>query len=264
MLGNSFMSINEIISRYSDKIIPTNFFDFSVNDLHYVNISFIPDKISIEQYITIFFESPFYLRSYCNTILIIAPVLIGQFIVSPIAAYGFQYITCRKKELIFSVYILIILMPIQVLLVPQKIIVNFFNMDDSYWAIILPGIFNPISVFLIRQHLKNFPYECKEAAYIDGASEIKVFLHVVYPNMKTILFALFMLNFSEYWNLIDQAIVFIKSLYKMPLSLYLADIIQNNMGMLFAASSFFALPPVLVFLSGEDHLVNGISLSGIR
>ena len=157
------------------------------------------------------------------------------------------------------------LMPMQVLLVPNYFVASFLSIENSYLAIILPAIFSPFGVFLIRQYLKGLPYEYIEAAKIDGASQIKIIFYVVSPLIKPAVSALCILLFIEYWNLVDQAVVFIDKSYNEPLSVYLSKLINQDFELVFAASCFYMILILLIFLYGQKYLVEGIQQqSGLK
>jgi multiple sugar transport system permease protein len=169
-----------------------------------------------------------------------------------------------KKEILFFFYVVIMLMPMQVLLVPNFLVINWLNIQGSYLALILPAMFHPFGVVLIRQQLKAFPKETLEAARLDGASEWKAYLKIVRPNIGSVTAAVMVLLFADNWNMIDQAVVFIDKTFKMPMSVVLNQISDENPQLFFSASCLYLVPAVLVFLLGQNDLKEGISLSGIK
>lgn len=263
-VANSFMSPEEIGSRYSAQISDSNAGDFASHNIHFVRFDLLPDAPTIQQYKSLLFESPTYLRMFWNSVILVAPVLIGQMILAPLAAYGFENIRWRGKEIIYFMYIIIMLMPTQLLLVPNFIVAGWLGIRDSYLAIILPALFHPLGVFLIRQQLKNFPKECMEAAALDGASAFVTYRKIVRPNLNSVVAALVVLLFADNWNIVDQAVVFIKDFYRQPLSVYLGTAASDAPGMIFAVSVFFMVPALLVYLIGQEHLTEGIALSSLR
>jgi len=165
------------------------------------------------------------------------------------------------------------LMPLQAVLVPNYIVADFFGltsgdmllgMPASYLAIILPGIFAPFGTFLLRQTMKAIPTECFEAARIDGANDFSVFTNIVVPQMKPGVSALIMLTFTEYWNLVEQSVIFIKEFYYEPLSVFLSRLASGRVGLIFAASCVYMFPPFLFLLFGQKDLEKGIELSGLK
>lgn len=246
-ISNSFMGDIEIISRYTKEITEYNTMDLAVGNMHFVNMGFFPDKPTISSYLDVFNNSH-YLKSYLNSILIVVPILIGQCIISPLAAFGFEYSKWKYKELLFFMYILIMLMPIQVLLVPNYLIADWLGLIDTHLAIILPAIFNPIGVFIIRLQLKGFPKESIEAAQNCGATHFQVFKNIVLPNIKPSIGILMVLIFTEYWNVIEQGLVLLKNSALNPLSIYLSQIADKDLGVFFATSCLYLIPIFLMFL----------------
>jgi multiple sugar transport system permease protein len=259
---NSFMSETEIMMTYTTA--------FSVFDVmqgmteKFASIVFIPNRVTFEQYSEILFAQPAYMALLLNSVKITLPIVLGNLAVSLLSAYAFTIWNFKYKEYVFFIYVLVMLMPLQAVLVPNFIMADILGIRDSYLAIILPGIFNPFGTFLLRQSLKAMPPVYLEAAKIDGASSLQVFLYVVLPQMKTGIAALFMLNFIDYWNLVEQAVIFIRGYYRQPLSVYLSRIAENRMGLIFAASVIFMLLPLWFLILGQKDLEKGIEMSGVK
>ena len=249
-VASSFMSGEEIASRYTAEITQANAEDFASNGIHFVRFGLLPEEPTLEQYRELLFDSPEYLRMFWNSVLLVAPVLLGQVVLAPLAAYGLERIRWRYKEAIFFGYVIVMLMPTQLLLVPNFIVAGWLNIRESYLAIILPAMFHPLGVFLIRQQLKNFPKECLEAAALDGAGVFSAYWHVVRPNLSSVLAALLVLLFADNWNIIDQAVVFLKNTYDNPLSVYLGEVVSGDPGMFFAVSVFLPDPGGAGVLAG--------------
>lgn len=264
IFANSLMSPDEIINRYTSYVTESNADDYIVNNVHYVRFGLIPDKPTLEQYTTLLTNSPTYLRMFWNSVLLVVPVLVGQCVIAPLAAYGFERMHWKYKEILYFMYIIVMLMPTQILLVPNFIVAEWLHIRESYWAIILPAMFHPLGVFLIRQQLKNFPKECLEAAALDGATPWQTYRHIVYPNLHSVIAALLVLLFADNWNIVDQAVVFIHETFESPLSVYLGAVVSSSPGIFFAVSVFYMMPALLVFLFGQEYLSDGISMSTIR
>lgn len=261
---NSFMTEAEQNSRYSSVIDKSNQTDFQSHNIHFVRPGLIPEQPTGSQYIQLLFNRPGYLRMFWNSVLLVVPVLIGQFLIAPMAAYGFENIKWRHKEKLYFLYLIVMLMPTQLLLVPNFIVAGWLQIRDSYLAIILPALFHPFGVFLIRQQLKGFPRECTEAAALDGAGPWQTYRQVVRPNLSSVVAAMAVLLFVDNWNIVDQAVVFIEDTYRQPLSVYLGNAAENLPGIFFAASVMYMIPAVLVFLLGQDGLAKGIGLSNLK
>ncbi len=230
----------------------------------FIDMNIIPEKVTLSQYGELLFDSPVYLNMFWNSVKIAVPIVAGQIIVSTLAAYAFTVLKFKGKELLFFLYIIVMLLPLQVTLMPNYIVADWFNITDSYLAVILPGIFNPFGVFLLRQFMKSMPDAYMEAAQIDGAGHGRILLSIIIPMIKPGIAAAAMLTLLDYWNLVDQAVIFIQDTEKQPLSMFLARINSGEMGLSFAGSCFYAVPVLLILLNGQEYLKQGIAITGIR
>ncbi|MCL2719392.1 MAG: carbohydrate ABC transporter permease [Lachnospiraceae bacterium] len=264
VLTNSFMSSFEVLNRYSLRIIPSN--DFGTNGvIHFVEFGVIPRMATFSQYDALLFQTRVYIGYFYNSLKLVTPIVAGHLLIAIPAAYAFEVSSFKFKEAVFFIYIVIMLLPLQVTLVPNFIIAEFLNINGSYLAIILPAIFNPFGVFLVRQYLKGFPREYIEAAKLDGAGHFRILKSVTLPLVMPAVAALTILIFIDYWNVVDQTVIFIHDSTKKPMSVYLAYLAKDiDIGVAFAASCFYMLPAVIVFLFGQDYMVEGIQLSGLK
>ena len=262
---NSFMGGFEIVTRYTHIVRPGNMLHTQPeNDIiHFVRLTLIPSFASLGQYASLLFGHLEYLGRFWNSVALALPIIIGQVVISAPAAYAFELSHFRRKEIVYFVYIVVMLMPLQVAVVPNFLMADWMGIQESRLAIILPGIVNPFGVFIMRQFLRGLPHEYIEAAQMDGAGHIRVVATIITPLFKPAVAALMMLTFVENWNLVEQPRIFLDELSE-PLSVYLAQMAAENLDMIFAASFFYMLPPVLVFLYGQEHMVEGIQLSGIK
>lgn len=261
-LTNSFMQEAEISFSYTTKL---SYFDLANGiKTNFLDISLIPRMVSFSQYKEVLVNQPSFLILLMNSVKITVPVVLGNVLISLLSAYGFTTWRWKYKEIIFYVYIIVMLMPLQAVLVPNYIIADKLHIKDSYLAIILPGIFAPFGTFLLRQSMKAMPEEYFEAATIDGAGKFITFTNIVIPQMKSGVAALSMLVFVEYWNLVEQAVIFIKDYFREPLSVYLSRMSAGMIGIAFAASCVYMFLPLWFLVLGQKDLEAGIELSGIK
>lgn len=261
-LTNSFMTEAEIALNYTSRLSVFDLVDGIVES--FMKIRLIPQRFSADQYAEVLINQPSFLILLLNSLKITLPVTLGSLIVSMFTAYGFTIWNWKYKEAIFMVYIVVMLMPLQAVLVPNYIIADMLHIKDSYLAIILPGIFSPFGVFLMRQGMKAIPPAYFEAARMDGAGYFNIFWHIVVPQMKSSIAALCMLTFIEYWNLVEQAVIFIDDYTKEPLSVYLSRLAEGRMGLVFAASCIYMFLPLWFLTLGQKDLEKGIELSGVK
>lgn len=260
---NSFMSEAEINENYGPVTNQISIGEGRYND-KYVTLKLIPERVTIKQYYQVLVKQLDFVFFFWNSVKIVLPVMIGQMIVASMAAYAFSKLKFKFKEKLFFIYIVAMLMPYQVTLVPNYIISDKMNLIGNQLSIILPGIFTTFGVFLLRQFMMFIPDEYCEAAKVDGANHFQIFTGIIIPMTKTGLAALAILLLIDNWNMVEQPIVFLKELKDYPLSIALSKMNQNETGIAFAASSLYMMPLLLVFLYGENYLVSGLQLSGIK
>ncbi|MEC0242641.1 carbohydrate ABC transporter permease [Paenibacillus dokdonensis] len=230
----------------------------------YVNLKLLPDKVSLEQYGKVLLDNPKYLTMFWNSVLMVVPIISGQTVVAALAAYAFSKLKFRGRDPLFLIYVLTMLMPFQVTLVPNYIMADQLGILNSPNAIILPGIFAAFGVFMLRQFMLDIPYAYIEAAKIDGAGHLRIFIQIIIPMIKPGLAALIILLFVDYWNMVEQPLIFLDDPFKQPLSVFLSRINEGERGMAFAASMLYMAPMVMLFLYAESYFIEGVQLSGIK
>ena len=260
-ITNSFMSASEIASNYG-VIFKNAVSGEKVYISDTVNLKFIPDMVTFSQYITTLFKSPDYLLKFWNSMILVVPIVVFQLIVAVFAAYGFTRAKGKFVGIVFFSYVILMMMPYQVTLVPNYLVLDWMNLLDTNWAIWLPGIFSPFSVYLITKYMKRIPTSLLEAARIDGASEWQVFSKICVPICKGIVTSCAILVFIDYWNMVEQPLLFFSDTDKYPLSIFLSKINANEVGLAFAVATIYMVPSLLIFLYGEEQLVEGIAYQG--
>ena len=258
---NSFMGSSEIKANYG-MIFETTDSGAKTFIADKVNLKFIPDKVSFNQYITVLFKSPDYLLKFWNSVILVVPIVVLQLAVACLAAYGFTRYQGRVREIIFFAYIILMLMPYQVTLVPNFLVSKWLNLLDTNWAIWLPGIFSPYAVFLLTKYMRRIPVSILEAAKIDGAGEWQIFKHVCMPLCKGALCSVAILIFIDFWNMVEQPLIMLADEQMHPLSVFLSKINAGEIGLAFAVATIYMVPTLLVFLYGEEYLVEGITYQG--
>lgn len=260
-IANSFMRASEINANYG-AIFATTESGGKVYVSEKINLKFIPDMVSFSQYYTVLFKSPDYLFKFWNSVILVVPIVIFQLVTASLAAYAFARLKGRLKEIIFFVYIIVMLMPYQVTLVPNYLVSEWLNILNTRSAIILPGIFTPFAVFILSKIMRRIPYSLIEAAKLDGAGEMQIFSYICMPLCKSALFSVAILVFIDYWNMVEQPLILLSDTNLYPLSVFLSQINTGEIGLAFAVATIYMIPTLLMFLYGEDYLVEGIAYSG--
>ncbi|MBP3380662.1 MAG: carbohydrate ABC transporter permease [Ruminococcus sp.] len=283
-LANSFMTSSEISANYGT-MIENMTSDKKEFISEAVNLKFIPDKVTFAQFRSVLLKSPDYLLKFWNSVILTVPITVFQVLVAIFASYGFARYPGKIKNIIFFAYIILMIMPYQVTLVPNFLVADKLGfleeVDQSALeesaglfiqrlspetkqrlAVILPGIFSPFSVFLLTKVMRRIPISYVEAAKLDGANEFQVLTSIYIPLCKGAIVSVTMLIFIDYWNMVEQPLVLMKNSDLHPLSVFLSQINTGDIGLAFAVGVIYMIPSILLFLYGEDYLIDGIVYSG--
>ena len=242
MLACSFMSNSQV----------SNMLDFTSQE--YKGLSIIPDMATLEQYYQVFFRRPEYLLKFWNSVIITFPTVIAQVIVSSLAAFAFAKLKFPGRDKLFFVYIVLLILPLQVTLVPNYIVLDNLNLLNNFLAVILPGTFSAFGICLLRQSMKYISAASIEAARIDGASYFKIFTNIMLPQIKGGLITLTLLCFIDNWNVVEQPLIFFDDSAMDPLSIGLSDISNSDYGIVFACGVMFMIPALLIYLYGHRDI----------
>lgn len=260
-ITNSFMSESEIMSNYG-AVFSTAENTGSTYVSEKVNLKFIPDKVTFSQYVTALIKSPDYLFKFWNSVILVVPIVLLQVGIAAMAAYSFSRYRGRAKSFLFFFYVVLMLMPYQVSLVPNYLVSDWLGILNTRWSIILPGAFAPFSVFLLTKFMRRIPASLIEAAKLDGAGEWQIFTKICIPQCRSAIYSIAILVFIDYWNMVEQPIILLSDGDKQPLSVFLSQINAGEIGIAFAVATIYMIPSLLLFLHGEDALVEGITHSG--
>ena len=258
---NSFMTSSEISANYGS-IFATNTSGGRVYVAETVNLKFIPDMVTFSQYATVLFKSPEYLMKFWNSVIYVVPIVAFQLLVASLASFGFARYRGKVKQLIFFLYIILMLMPYQVTLVPNFLVLSELGIVGTRWAIWLPGIFSPFAVYMLTKYMRRIPYSLYEAASIDGAGEWQIFSSICMPICKGGLASIAILIFIDYWNMVEQPLILLDNEEMYPLSVFLSRINAQEISLAFAVAVIYMVLPMLFFLYGEEYLVEGILYQG--
>jgi len=182
--------------------------------------------------------------------------------IASFAAYSFTRYQGKFKNFLFFFYIVLMLMPYQVTTVPNFLVADWLGIIGNRWAVIFPGAFAPFSVFLLTKFMRRIPSVLIEAARLDGANEWQIFTGVCIPQCRSALYSIAILVFIDYWNMVELPIILLDNADSQPLSVYLSTINAGEAGIAFAVAVVYMVPPLLLFLHGEEALVEGITHSG--
>lgn len=260
-LANSFMTSNEISANYG-ALFGNMTDNKKVFISENVNLKFIPDKVTLDQYKAVLITNSDYLMKFWNSVMLTVPITVFQLAVAILTSYGFARYPGKIKSIIFFAYIILMIMPYQVTLVPNFLVADKFGILNTRASIILPAVFSPFSIFLLTKVMKRIPVSYVEAAKLDGAGELQILTKIYLPLCKSAIISVAMLVFIDYWNMVEQPLVLMNDQDYHPLSVFLSQINTGDIGLAFAVGTVYMVPTILMFLYGEDYLVEGITTSG--
>ena len=219
---------------------------------------------TLRAYVEIMFDTPKFFVVFLNSCKQVFPALLGQLLIAVPAAWSFARFNFKGKKAIFTLYIILMIMPFQVTMVSTYLVLDRFHLLDSHFSIILPAAFSTFPVFIMVKFFKAIPGSLFEAASIDGAGEWRLFRDIGLPIGRGGVISAMVLGFLELWNAVEQPLNFIKTPAKWPLTLYLPGISATNVGISLVGSLIMLLPALLLFLYGQKYLEQGIMVSGIK
>jgi multiple sugar transport system permease protein len=187
-------------------------------------------------------------------------------VTSILAAYAFARLEFRGRELVFLLYLVTLMVPQEVMIVPMFILMQQFGWTNSYQALILPWAFSAFGTFLLRQFFLNIPKELEEAALVDGANRLRILLAVVLPIARPAVAVLAVFTFINYWNSFLWPLIITNSTDRFTVPVGLNGFLGqqgSQWHLLMAASTISMLPTVIMVLLLQRHLVRGIALSGL-
>jgi len=255
MLSGSFMSLEELRITIGPAL---------ESDEGNATWPLLPSWPTLQPAAELLLDTPQFFVMFWNTFELVLPSVLGQLIFGAPAAWALSRFRFRGRRFLTTIYITLMLMPFQVTMVPNYLVMDAFGFLDTVWAVILPFAFSAFPVFIMTKGFDAVPRELLEAASIDGAGYIRTFISVGLPlGMPGILAAL-VLGFLECWSAIEQPMTFLKDPSLWPLSLYLPQIVSDRLGLAMAASLMMLIPTVLIFMFGQKYLELGIQSTGIK
>jgi len=230
----------------------------------YILWRWIPDYPTLEHYKRLLFYSPSFFKLFWNSIRMTGGILIGQLVIAVPAAWAFAVYRFRGKKILFSLYVILMLLPFQVTMLSKYLVLDEAGLMNTQWAVILPAVFSTFPVFLIYRSFTSIPSELLEAARVDGAGEWQSFIKIGLPIAQNGILAAMILSFLESWNMMEEPLTFLQDKSLWPLSLYLPELSMSQAGYACAASVLTLNVSMFIFVMFHDTLEQGIVTSGLK
>jgi multiple sugar transport system permease protein len=204
-------------------------------------------------------------RFFFNSIFVALAITVGQVITASLAAYAFARLRFRGRGTLFAIYLATLIIPFQVTLIPNYVLIHYLGWHNTYQGLIVPFVSSVFSTFLLRQFFLTLPADLEEAALLDGAGHFTIYARIVMPLARPALAALVIFAFLGSWNnfLWPLVVVDTESLKTLPLGIVEFQseyTVQWNL--LMAGASLSLVPVLIVYLLAQRWIVEGIALTG--
>lgn len=229
--------------------------------------TFWPKNPTLENYAKWFGELNFG-TYFVNSMIVAVITVLGNVVFCSMVGYALAKMDFAGKRILFGAVMITLMVPSVSTFVPLFVIVSNLGLSNTYWALILPFLTQPIGVFLMRQFMMGIPDALLEAARVDGAGELRIFWSIVLPQCGPPLATLSILTFLASWNNFLWPLVAMQSndRYTLPVALSLYSTGQNatNYGVLLAGAVLVITPILLLFVALQRYFIQGVAMTGIK
>jgi multiple sugar transport system permease protein len=228
-------------------------------------IGLIPDPFTLENFETLFTRT-LALRWLFNSIYVAGVSTFGGVITSTMAGYAFARGDFIGKEIIFALFLGILMMPETALIVPQFVVLSDLGLVNTYWALIGPWFASIFGTFLMRQQYLSIPRDYDDAARIDGANLWQIYYFVLLPQLKPAMATLAVLRFMGNWNSFLYPLIVTSRATMLTLTVGLGTVSRagGDAGLDMAGAVITFLPTMILFVMMQKYIIQGISLSGVK
>ena len=226
-------------------------------------MSFLGESgLTLDFYYEVFLSETQYLVRFWKSLALSLVIAVCQVTVSILAGYGFAKCKFPGKSAIFFLLMILMIMPLQVTLVPNYLMLDELGLLNTYYALALPAIFVPLGTFIMTRSFQSVTNDVIEAARLDGCGTLGVIWRIAVPMNKSGLVCTFLLSFLDGWNMVEQPMVYLNDLVKYPMSVGLATTPPEDSKIQLVCCMLVALPPLMLFAYYNRELVEGIAIGG--
>jgi multiple sugar transport system permease protein len=226
----------------------------------------IPPEFHWDNYAKVFDKIPF-MEYYLNTLFMTAGRTAGQLLICSIAAFAFACMRFPGKHIIFIALLSVLMVPSQVVMIPSFVIMRDLGWLDTFYALIIPGMFSAFGTFLLRQFFLGLPRDLEEAGKIDGCSYFGIFARIYLPLSRSALVSLAIFTVMASWNDLQWPLIMTSSDDMRVLSIGVSTFQgqhSTDYPLLMAAAVMTTLPLIIVFIFLQRYFIEGIAMSGIK
>lgn len=229
--------------------------------------SFFPSTFHWQNYRDVFTVFPF-LDCILNSVKVAVFSVGFNLIVSTMAGYAFARIPFKGRSFVFLTFLAGMMVPVQATLIPTYIMLSKIGLVGSHWSLILPAIISPLNIFFIRQYMMTIPGSYEEAAYIDGASRLRIYAQIFVPMSTSVIIMTSLLTFLATWNSFLQPLVYLSKweMMTLPLGLKTLNGMRNtgSVSVVLAGVTISLVVPTLLYAFGHRYILQGSVMSGLK
>lgn len=237
----------------------------SLEETFSLDLKLLPEQFLVGNYAKVWEVLPFG-RFFINSIIVSLCVVAGQLFLCSLAAYAFARLNFPGRDVLFLLYLAALMIPSQVTLVPNYLIIRELHLVDKLGGVILPQLFSVFGVFLLRQFFLTIPKELEEAALIDGCGFFRTYLTIILPMAKPAMTTLGLFGFMFSWNNFLWPLIVLNTTRKFTVPLGLLSFqgqFTTNWPIMMAAACQAMIPVIVIFLFSQKYFVEGISMTGM-
>lgn len=231
-----------------------------------IPIEWIPKKVTLDSFRKLFEIFPFG-KAFLNSVIVSVSITIVNVFSACMAAYVFAKIPFKGRELLFGIFLITMMIPGSVTLIPNYLILRSFHLLNSYLGLVLPSFFNIFGIFMLRQSMRQIPDDFIDAAVIDGASQWKIFFNVIIPLSRPMIATLFVITFMGAWNDYLWPLIVLTDKNKMTLPVALSMLngqYSTEYNLLMAGALISIIPIIIVYAFAQRYFEEGLTAGGLK
>ncbi len=231
----------------------------------------LPDQWLVENWVRVwntdFGQGATFPRWLFNTAFLSVTIATAQVIFCSMAAYSFSRLRFAGRDTVLNFMLGTMMIPGAVTLIPSFVLISKLQLINTYWSLILPGLVNAGSIFMLTQFFKAVPYELEEAAFIDGANRFQIYKDVLLPLSRPALLTVFILQFQAMWNAFLPPLLYLNAPRMWTLNVALSAFsgqYQANYNLILVGAMFNAIPVLVLFFLFSRYYIEGASYAGVK
>jgi arabinosaccharide transport system permease protein len=233
-----------------------------------INVNIQPQIMSIKNYVLLFTdENSLYLHWYKNSIIITVLHTVLALFLTSMVGYGLAVYNFKGRNLIFTVVLVVMMIPIEILILPLYKLMVSLKLINTYFGVVLPFVVSPFAVFFFRQYAVGLPKDYLDAGRIDGCSEFGIYFRIMMPLMLPAFGAMVILQAMSSWNSFIWPLIVLRTNEMLTIPIGLASLITpygNNYDMLMPGAVMSIVPILIIFLLNQKAFISGLTVGGVK